>query len=496
MKKVCFVLIFSFLFQSSFSQDFINKTCGFGTILNDIVKAKPNYDNEYQQLFQSIKNKPNGRIGSTDDTTYTVQVVVHIVYLGNNKYENIPDSIVQSQIDALNRDFNTLNSDSTNLREYFKQFRGNAKIKFELAKFKPNGTPTNGIQHVQGKLGSIAGTFNPIFDNMKRADDLLTILFGSGTPSWDVNKYLNIWVCDLNYQSRKCRTCLTLCDTCGALGGYAYPPANIPHWEQILILGNDTIRQNSALNRGNNDGIVIDFRFFGQDNWYSKDSMSLRARLRYSKGRTTVHETGHYLGLRHTWGDAIEPLTPDGCFLDDYIDDTPNNKAAFANQISDPTNNPCDTSINSCSDTYLGIDYPDMFEDYMDYSTDLCYNLFTKQQVDFMRLILTTKRPNIITKRELEPTLPTSIRNPKLKDAGISIYPNPANELLTVHFDRALNKDVSADIIDITGKVISSTLLKQHTFDYFVDVKSLAAGIYLIKISNEDFSTSAKFVKE
>lgn len=52
------------------------------------------------------------------DSVYTVQVVVHVVYLNNNKYENIPDSIIQSQIDALNRDFNARNADSVNLRPF------------------------------------------------------------------------------------------------------------------------------------------------------------------------------------------------------------------------------------------------------------------------------------------------------------------------------------------------------------------------------------------
>lgn len=494
--KNSFIFLLLILFtKSTFSQDYTNKTCGFNTILNEITKADSNYESESQQLFKSITQRTNSRLNGEEDTTYTIQVVVHVVYLGNNKYENIPDSIIESQINALNRDFNALNSDSSNLREFFKPFRGNAKIKFELAKIKPNGSATNGIQHVQGKLGILGSTFNPIFDNMKRQDDLLTALLGSGTPSWDVKKYLNIWVCDLNYNTRKCSTCLTLCDTCGALGGYAYPPANIPHWEQILIVGNDTIRINSALERAANDGIVIDFRFFGQNNWFSRDSMSDRAKLRYSKGRTTVHEVGHYFGLRHTWGDAIAPLTPDGCYLDDYIDDTPKNVAAFANQISDPINNPCDTSINSCNEPYLGIDYPDMFENYMDYSGDLCYNLFSKQQVEFMRLILTTKRQNLIIKKEVE-SVPTLIRNISLAKAGIGIYPNPTSNSLQIHLHQSLSTALLVNIIDITGKIVSSALINKGVFNQIIDVSTLSNGMYLVQFSNNEFSAVDKFVKE
>lgn len=223
--------------------------------------------------------------------------------------------------------------------------------------------------------------------------------------------------------------------------------------------------------------------------------MSARARSRYAQGRTTVHEVGHYLGLRHTWGDAIEPLTPDGCFLDDYIDDTPNNEAAFANQITDRINNPCDTSINSCYDPYLGRDYPDMFENYMDYSGDQCYNLFTKQQVDFMRFILTTKRAGIITKREIE-SIPTAINNLKLRETGISFYPNPATNNITVSVEKPLKSSISVNLIDVTGKIVSSQLLPNNIMNHSLDVSSLANGIYMIQFSNQEFTAIDKFVKE
>jgi hypothetical protein len=116
-----------------------------------------------------------------------------------------------------------------------------------------------------------------------------------------IRKISQLYVCDLNYANRKCNTCLTLCDTCGALGGFAYPPSNAINWGGL------------ALERGKNDGIVIDFRFFGENNWYAQDSTSQRFRDFYSHGRTTVHEVGHYLGC-NTVGEMCMPIiVPDGC---------------------------------------------------------------------------------------------------------------------------------------------------------------------------------------
>jgi hypothetical protein len=54
------------------------------------------------------------------------------------------------------------------------------------------------------------------------------------------------------------------------------------------------------------DGVTIDYRYFGEGG----NAVS------GSKGRTTTHEIGHFLGLRHIWGDG-------DCAVDDFVVDTP-----------------------------------------------------------------------------------------------------------------------------------------------------------------------------
>ncbi|MFN5911951.1 MAG: M43 family zinc metalloprotease, partial [Bacteroidota bacterium] len=68
-------------------------------------------------------------------------------------------------------------------------------------------------------------------------------------------------------------------------------------------------------------------------------------------GRTCVHEVGHYLGLRHIWGDG-------DCSQEDGIDDTPN--------ADSQSNQDCDVTRNTCTDNIAGTDLPDMVENYMD----------------------------------------------------------------------------------------------------------------------------------
>ena len=82
-----------------------------------------------------------------------------------------------------------------------------------------------------------------------------------------------------------------------------------------------------------------------------------------------THELGHWLGLRHIWGDG-------DCTADDYCNDTP---------LADASHSGCPTD-NSCTDS--PIDYNDMVQNYMDYSYDACMNLFTEDQKTRMRTVL------------------------------------------------------------------------------------------------------------
>src|SRR5699024_2630864 len=108
-----------------------------------------------------------------------------------------------------------------------------------------------------------------------------------GDDAWDSKRYLNIWVCSLFGRSLE----------------YATPPGG----------------------PADKDGVVINFDVFGTTG-------SLRAN--FDKGRTATHEVGHWLGLRHIWGDET-------CGNDE-VDDTPR-------QLSYNFNCPSFPHVTSCS---------------------------------------------------------------------------------------------------------------------------------------------------
>lgn len=236
---------------------------------------------------------------------YTIPVVVHVLYSNTN--ENISDAQILSQIAVLNEDFRRTNSDADNKWSQ----SADTQIEFALATVDPNGNTTNGITR---KSSSVTewGTN----DNMKRSSR-------GGIDPWDTSAYLNMWVCNIG----------------NSLLGYAQFPGG-----------------SSAT-----DGVVMGPDFFGS----SDKGNGFYLSAPFDKGRTTTHEVGHFLNLRHIWGDG-------GCGVDDFVADTPE---------SDDSNGGCATSHVSCGTL-------DMVENYMDYSDDACMNLFTVGQKDRMRTVL------------------------------------------------------------------------------------------------------------
>lgn len=146
------------------------------------------------------------------------------------------------------------------------------------------------------------------------------------TASWGTNDavktayppvpgYLNFWVCNIG----------------GGILGYAQFPGG-----------------SSAT-----DGVVIGTDYFGVSGGT------------YGLGRTATHEVGHWLNLRHIWGDGR-------CRQDDFVADTPSSDRANYGCPSYPTVH-CRTN--------------DMTMNYMDYTDDACMNMFTQGQNDRMRTI-------------------------------------------------------------------------------------------------------------
>jgi hypothetical protein len=185
---------------------------------------------------------------------------------------------------------------------------------------------------------------------------------------------------------------------------------------------------------GKDQGVVLHYKMVGRNNPLATTPVLAAA----NKGRVAVHEVGHFLGLRHIWAD--DQGTFNRCMLDDYIDDTPLQGLG--------SNFDCNKNLNSCIEPKN--DMPDMVENYMDYSTHLCQNMFTKQQAITMRNALTDFRKDLPIKTEI-------IVKARIYDTivynEVLIYPVAAQSKLVIELrNQDLLDNLSVEIYNMIGQ--------------------------------------------
>ena len=366
--KVNSVLLFGLLFSSLIGLDHNDKDkimrCGYDEVIKSRILNNPIYYDIYDQTFQRALEFDNY---TNRDIIYQLPIVFHIVY--NDENQNIPDYVIENQLIRLNEDFRRLNENAIETRPEFLQFAGDSEVEFYLATIDPDGNPTTGITHnYTSRSGFPSFSIMDLFTGNMTLDEVKSSVTG-GVDPWDTYRYINVWICNIE------------ASFLGQILGFAYPPLDIqfaldnidledePDWSMI----ENTLQEELQ-------GIVLHYTTIGPDNPQANiDGISAN-----DLGRTLVHEMGHYLGLRHIWGDP--DLFSDGCSVDDGIVDTPNQ--------SSQSNFECNLENNTCVDN--PINYPDMVENYMDYSNDQCLNMFTLNQISVMRAVIEFARSGLI----------------------------------------------------------------------------------------------------
>ncbi|MEZ4886021.1 MAG: YHYH protein [Chitinophagales bacterium] len=88
----------------------------------------------------------------------------------------------------------------------------------------------------------------------------------------------------------------------------------------------------------------------------------------------------------------------------------------------------------------------------------------------------------------------TGISETPFNALEINAFPNPSSDLIAVQLGGLVEDDLQVDLLDIAGKVVSSTKIsKGRTIAYF-DVQTVYAGVYFIRISSNGFHTIKKVI--
>lgn len=94
---------------------------------------------------------------------------------------------------------------------------------------------------------------------------------------------------------------------------------------------------------------------------------------------------------------------------------------------------------------------------------------------------------------KLAPINTASIDESIITNAQVAVYPNPANS--TVNVATTLNGDLTISVVDLNGKtLISQNKVQADNNTYTLDISSLSAGVYLVRVSNQNGSNVTKLV--
>ena len=352
----------------------------------------------------------------------TIPVVIHIIY--NTAQQNISEAQVRSQITALNNDFQMLNADAIGIPSVFKSSSADTRIKFCLAQVDPKGRSTKGMVRKYTSKEFFVG------------DDAMKFSSAGGDDAWDPKQYLNIWVCNMFGRSL----------------GYATIPGT----------------------PAQKDGLVINWDVFGTTGV---------VRAPFNLGRTTTHEVGHWLGLKHIWGDDI-------CG-NDGIDDTPPQKSY---------NYYCPTfpKLSNCSVNGNG----DMFMNYMDLTNDACMHMFTNGQKTKMRSLFSLNgyRNSFLNSFQCDSSLATAGPLPEDTVAtikaspAVTIYPNPVSDKLNIISQNGfVLEGKNCSVYNIQGKKVYDQKITSQKV--VADLSAINPGVYFLKIGDGADKKMFKIIK-
>lgn len=319
---------------------------------------------EWEQTFQQLIGDFKANSTAKKQTqNYTIPVVVHVVHGGQSVgvFPNLAQGQINAQIQVLNNDFagNGLNVGNYNATAFAawaatanvlpqsldangRVAVANTGIQFCLAAQNPTGGVMTepGIDRINyqtmGWANPTSFTNNQAFENF---------IEGTVKPNsvWDVTKYLNIWISDE-------APSITL------LGFATFPP-----FVNLSGLGGAPVSPT-------NDGLWCWSKVFGSQTIYPAGAYYAP----FNQGRTASHELGHWLGLRHVWGD--------GLCANDYCTDTPKAQSANFGTPTYPYN------VNACQGSGNG----EMFMNFMDYTDDPAMFMFTTDQTTRMQTAMAT----------------------------------------------------------------------------------------------------------
>ena len=415
------------------------KSCGHHAYHEHKFMQHPSFKMD-QQMLEAELRQISQALKDIDGDTILIPTVFHIIHNGDpiGNQENISEDLILAQLEQLNNDFQRRNSDTISTPQEFLGVAADTQIKFCLAMEDPTGAQTDGI--VRTNINTLQNVDE---------DDCWTLDYVSNrivSPTiWNRNFYLNIYT-------------VFRIDEMDSNG------CNI-----FSILGYGQLPGGPA----STDAIVVSYFTTGSLDFPNPD-------VPQYLGRTATHELGHWLNLDHPWGGSLS------CGTDDLVDDTPVQESFTVGCPPFPIYDACTTQGD-------GI----MYMNFMDYSSDLCMNIFTEGQKERMRNSIFLSRSSLISSAcNFEEILSIEDWNASIQSQNNTVELNWSYTGQQVDKFIIEKADAGLDFKYYDEVEICSSVSEACIYDYIDNRPWLGANYYKIKAihKQEEKSSSAVLI--
>ncbi|MBK7096775.1 MAG: T9SS type A sorting domain-containing protein [Saprospiraceae bacterium] len=353
----------------------------------------------------------NHNLGYRDEIT--IPLVFHVFNFSGDP-DKVGISEIYNQVDKLNEAFAGSNYDLNRVPEEFRHLAGTSNIRFCIGSRNINGKIEKGIIFKETEIPNFGDELLE-FDIRRRK---IKHSASGGSDQWDSDKYINVWVGDLAY-----------------VKGTSTFPGILPELKD-------------------EEGIVLD-----------PDELKFTI-----KGKTLIHELGHYFSLLHIWGNKDNE-----CEEDDGVGDTPQ-------QVNPYFGCPLGRHF-SCGSS-------DMYMNYMDYTDENCSLMFTSEQIARIEKSILQYRPQLLGSDNLCFSADTS--DNFIQD--FDVYQN--NDHIVLLTEKPNHKKLNFSVFNMSGKKVYDSVINPGQNSYHIEKKFFSSGIYIFYLRSDklyDFRKLAIF---
>ncbi|MGV3613115.1 MAG: T9SS type A sorting domain-containing protein [Fluviicola sp.] len=89
---------------------------------------------------------------------------------------------------------------------------------------------------------------------------------------------------------------------------------------------------------------------------------------------------------------------------------------------------------------------------------------------------------------------PTLSVDEQFNAANLSVYPNPASDVVTVSWDKEMITDMKLELIDFDGRIIRMESVSPNESSVPMDIRDLESGVYFIRLNDSNHPITRKLI--